>query len=93
YEDRNFSEVNVRYRIEEIAGTNQVRVFFQISEGPRLVVRRINFFGNESVRKRDLIKVMKTRPWNILSFINRSGRLRPAQMEEDRLAIRTLYQN
>jgi outer membrane protein insertion porin family len=93
YEDRNFSEVNVQYRIEEIAGTNQVRVFFQISEGPRLVVRRINFFGNESVRKRDLIKVMKTRPWNLLSFLNKSGKLLPAQMDEDRLAIRTLYQN
>src|SRR4030095_14385037 len=93
YEDRNYSEVDVQYRIQEIAGTNQVRVFFQISEGPRLVVRRINFFGNESVRKRDLIKVMKTRPWNLLSFLNRSGKLVPAQMDEDRAAIRTLYQN
>ncbi len=36
---------------------------------------------------------MKTRPWNILSFINKSGRLLPAQIEEDRDAIRTLYQN
>ncbi len=93
YEDRNYSEVDVQYRIEEIAGTNQVRVIFQISEGPRLVVRRINFFGNDSVRKRDLIKVMKTRPRNLLSFLNKSGRLLPAQMEEDRVAIRTLYQN
>jgi outer membrane protein insertion porin family len=93
YEDRNFAEVDVQYRIEEIAGTNKVRVIFQISEGPRLVVRRINFIGNDSVRSRDLIKVMKTRPWNILSFINKSGRLLPAQIEEDREAIRTLYQN
>ena len=57
------------------------------------MVRRINFFGNDSVRSRDLIKVMKTRPWNLLSFFNKSGRLLPAQMEEDRVAIRTLYQN
>ena len=93
YEDRNFSDVDVQYRIQEIAGTNQVRVIFQITEGPRLVIRRINFFGNDSVRSRDLIKVMKTRPWNLLSFFNKSGRLLPAQMEEDRVAIRTLYQN
>jgi outer membrane protein insertion porin family len=93
YENKNFAEVDVQYRIEEIAGTNQVRVFFQVTEGPRLIVRRINFFGNDSVRKRDILKVMKTRPWNILSFINRSGRLLPAQIEEDRVAIRTLYQN
>ena len=87
YEDRNYSDVDVQYRIEEIAGTNQVRVIFQITEGPRLVIRRINFFGNDSVRSRDLIKVMKTRPWNLLSFFNKSGRLLPAQMEEDRVAI------
>jgi outer membrane protein insertion porin family len=93
YQDRNYSEVDVKYRIEEIPGTNRVRVIFQITEGPRLVVRRISFIGNDSVRRRDLIKVMKTRPWNLLSFINKSGRLEPAQIEEDRLAIRTLYQN
>ena len=93
YEDRNYSDVDVQYRIQEIAGTNQVRVIFQITEGPRLVIRRINFFGNDSVRSRDLIKVMKTRARNILSFFNKSGRLLPAQMEEDRVAIRTLYQN
>ena len=93
YENKNFAEVDVQYRIEEIAGTNQVRVFFQITEGPRLIVRRINFFGNDSVSRRDILKVMKTRPWNILTFFNRSGRLLPAQIEEDRIAIRTLYQN
>ena len=93
YENKNFADVDVQYRIEEIAGTNQVKVIFQITEGPRLIVRRINFFGNDSVRNRDLIKVMKTRPWNILSFFNRSGRLVAAQLEEDRTAIRTFYQN
>jgi outer membrane protein insertion porin family len=93
YQDRNYSDVDVQYRVEEIPGTNRVRVILQISEGPRLVVRRIEFIGNDSVLRRDIIKVMKTRPWNLLSFINRSGRLQPAQMEEDRAAIRTLYQN
>ena len=93
YQDRNYSDVDVQYRLEEIAGTNRVRVIFQITEGPRLVVRRIIFIGNDSVLRRDIIKVMKTRPWNLLSFFNKSGRLLPAQIEEDRSAIRTLYQN
>jgi outer membrane protein insertion porin family len=93
YQNKNYADVDVQYRVEEIPGTNRVRVIFQIMEGPRLIVRRINFIGNDSVRRRDLIKAMKTRPWNLLSFINRSGRLLPAQVEEDRIAIRTLYQN
>jgi outer membrane protein insertion porin family len=45
YENKNFADVDVQYRIEEIAVFNQVRVIFQITEGPRLIVRRINFSG------------------------------------------------
>jgi outer membrane protein insertion porin family len=93
YEDRFFADVDVQYRVQEIPNQNRVRVIFQITEGPKLIVRRISITGNENVLARDIIKVMKTRPWNILSFINKSGRVLPAQVEEDRSAIRNLYQN
>ncbi len=93
YEDRNFSEVDVQYRIQEIPANNRVRLIFSITEGPKLVVKSITFVGNESVLARDIRKVMKTKPQDFLSFFTKSGRLLPAQMEEDRVAIRTLYQN
>lgn len=93
YEDRNYSDIDVQYRLEEIPGANRTRVTFTITEGPKLVVRRITFVGNESVLARDLRRAMKTKAWNLLSFFNKSGRLIPAQAEEDRAAIRTLYQN
>ena len=93
YEDRNYAEVDVQYRVQEIPGQNRARVIFAISEGPKLVVRRISFVGNDSVLARDIRKVMKTKPLDLLSFFNKSGRLMPVQMEEDRAAIQTLYQN
>jgi outer membrane protein assembly complex, YaeT protein len=93
YEDRFFADVDVQYRVQEIPNQNRVRVIFQITEGPKLIVRRITITGNENVLAKDIIKVMKTRPWNVLSFLNKSGRLMPAQVEEDRAAIRNLYQN
>lgn len=93
YEDRFFSNVDVQYSVQEIPGANRVRVVFQITEGPKLIVRRITFVGNDSVLPRDILKVMKTRTWNLLSFLTKSGRMVPAQMEEDTAAIRTLYQN
>src|SRR5690606_34560436 len=83
YEDRFFADVDVQYRVQEIEGQNRVRVIFQITEGPKLIVRRITVTGNENILARDIIKVMKTRPWNILSFFNKSGRVLPAQVEED----------
>jgi len=93
YEDRNYAQVDVQYRIQEIPGQNRARVIFAISEGPKLVVRKITFVGNDSVLARDIRKVMKTKPLDLLTFFNKSGRLVPAQMEEDRAAVQTLYQN
>lgn len=93
YEDRNYSDVDVQYNIQEIAGTNRSRIVFTITEGPRLVVRQITFVGNLSILPRDILKAIKTRPWNLLAFLNKSGRLLPAQLDEDKSAIRTLYQN
>lgn len=92
YEDRNYAEVDVQYKIEEMPD-NKARVVFSINEGPKLVVRKISFIGNYSVKDSDLKKAMVTKTWNILSFFNKSGRLVPAQMEEDRAALRLLYQN
>jgi outer membrane protein insertion porin family len=93
YEERNYAEVDVQYRIEEIPGKNLSRVTFAISEGPRLVVKKITFIGNESIKAGEIRKAMKTKPLDILWFFNQSGRLIPAQVEEDRAAIRLLYQN
>ncbi len=93
YEDKNYSEVDVQYRIQEIPGNNRARVIYSITEGPKLIVRKITFVGNESILAKDIRKVMKTKPEDILSFFTKSGRLLPAQVEEDRAAVKTLYQN
>ena len=93
YEDRNYSDVSVQYRVEEIPGKNRARVIFAITEGPKLIVKKIVFNGNDSVLSKDLRTVMKTKPLDLLTFFNKSGRLTPSQVEEDRAAIRTLYQN
>jgi len=93
YEDKNYAEVEVQYKIEEIKGTNRSKVIYAINEGPKLIVKRITFVGNDSVLAKDLRKVMKTKPEDMLSFFTKSGRLVPAQIEEDGAAIKTLYQN
>jgi outer membrane protein insertion porin family len=93
YEEKNYSEIDVQYKIQEAPGNNRSKVIYSINEGPKLVVKRITFVGNESILARDLKKVMKTKPEDILSFFTKSGRLVPSQVEEDRAAIKTLYQN
>lgn len=92
YEDRNYTDVKVEAKTTQLAD-KKMRVVFMINEGPKLVIRRITFTGNDSVLPKDLLKVMKTKTANILSFLTKAGRLTPSQMDEDKDAIRTLYQS
>lgn len=92
YEDRNFTDVKVDVKTAELSD-KKIRVTFSVNEGPKLVIRKITFTGNDSVLPKDLLKVMKTKPANLLSFLTKAGRLVPSQLDEDKEAIRTLYQN
>jgi outer membrane protein insertion porin family len=92
YEDKNYTDVKVLPKTSELPD-KRMRVVFSIDEGPKLVIRRISFIGNDSVLPKDLAKVMKTKTANILSFLTKAGRLTPSQMDEDKEAIRSLYQN
>jgi len=92
YEDKNFTDVKVDVKTAELSD-KKIRVTFSVNEGPKLVIRKITFTGNDSVLPKDLLKVMKTKPANLLSFLTKAGRLVPSQLDEDKEAIRTLYQN
>ncbi len=92
YEDKNYTDVKVDAVTSELPD-KRMRVVFSINEGTKLVIRRISFTGNDSVLPKDLIKVMKTKTANILSFLTKAGRLTPSQMDEDKDEIRKLYQN
>ncbi len=92
YEDKNYTDVKVQTLTSEM-GNKRKCVVFRITEGPKLIVKEIRFVGNYSVTPKDLLKVMKTKTANLLSFLTKSGRLLPSDMEEDEESIKTLYQN
>jgi outer membrane protein insertion porin family len=93
YQDRNFSGVNITSSVDMNDRTGDSRVIFTVDEGYKQVVQRIDFVGNDSVLAKDLRKAMKTKTKNLLSFLNKSGRLIPSQLQEDKDAIRLTYQN
>ena len=93
YQDRNYGEVGITTKIQADERTGDSRVIYTVSEGTKQVVKRISFNGNDSVLAKDLRKAMKTKTANLLSIFNKSGRLVPAQLQEDRDAIRMAYQN
>ena len=92
YEDKNYTDVKVTAK-SSVLPDKRIRVVYSINEGPKLTVGKITFTGNDSVFPKDLLKVIKTKPSSWLSFINHDGRLLPSQMDDDKEALRTLYQN
>jgi len=92
YEDKNYTDVKVDTKTSELPD-KRIRVVFAINEGPKLTINKVTFTGNDSILPKDLTKVMKTKPANLLSFLTKAGRLTPSAMDEDKDAIRTLYQN
>jgi outer membrane protein insertion porin family len=93
YEGRNYGQVRVTLRVEPVPGKKRVQVFFNIQEGVRMIVQKISFVGNSSIPDKDLRRAIKTKTRNLLFFINKSGRLVPSQLDEDKDAIRFFYQN
>ncbi|MGA0848791.1 MAG: outer membrane protein assembly factor BamA, partial [Chthoniobacterales bacterium] len=93
YQDRNFSGVNITSRVDMNDRTGDSRVIFTVDEGYKQVVQRIDFVGNDSILAKDLRKAMKTKTKNLLSFLNKSGRIIPSQLLEDTDAIRLAYQH
>ena len=93
YQDRNYGEASITAKVQTDERTGDSRVVYTVSEGTKQVVKRISFNGNDSVLAKDLRKAMKTKTASLLSILNKSGRLVPAQLQEDRDAIRGVYQN
>ena len=94
YQGKNFGDVDVRYRMENLAKPGAVRVIFDVSEGTSSKINYVGFAGNTSVKKSELQKVIKTKPKGIMSvFSSTAGKLNSDQLEEDVRAIRDLYQS
>jgi len=93
YETRNYGEVRVTTRVEPVPGKRRVQVVFNIEEGPRMIVQKITFIGNRSFPDRDLRKALKTKTRSLIYFLDKTGRLIPSQLDEDKDALRYFYQN
>jgi len=92
YQKKGYTDIGIQYK-SEIDSAGKARVTFIISEGAKTEVDDIHFIGNTVFKKKAIIKEMKTRPKNMLSFFNKSGQLSATQLDEDLQKIKLLYQN
>ncbi|MEI8340888.1 MAG: outer membrane protein assembly factor BamA [Verrucomicrobiota bacterium] len=93
YEKKNYSDTKVEYKIETNEAKGKTRIVFVVREGAKVVIGGIVFEGNTVFKSKQLRKVMKTKPSNILSYFTKDGQLKNDQLDEDTAAIREFYQN
>ena len=94
YQAHGFTDVSVQFRVDPIdekRGT--ARVVFTVNEGAKGAVSQIRFEGNAHVSTWRLRKEMKTKRKTIVSFVDKSGRLDEAQLQQDLDSIRDWYHN
>jgi outer membrane protein insertion porin family len=93
YQKRGFPDTDVQYKVDTNEERGTARVTFAISEGRKAVVKTIRFVGNYYLKPKQIRKVMKTKPSNILGFVTGAGRLNNQQLDDDVRKIKELYQD
>lgn len=72
---------------------DEVGLTYQIEEGSKVKIKKINIEGNKAIPAKLIKKAMDTKEWGILSFITSSGYYRKDMMDVDIEKIRDLYFN
>jgi len=86
YRAKGYNMADMSYRVREIDDGLDVRV--NISEGKKIVVRKININGNQNIESKKILKQMKTKQKGLL----RSGTFDREKYQEDLKSIIDYYQ-
>jgi len=74
-------------------GNDRVDLLYEVSEGAKTTVRRINFIGNQAFSSRQLGAVIKTSPTTMLSFLTGGDVYDPDRVAADREQLRLYYRS
>jgi outer membrane protein insertion porin family len=93
--EKGFTNAEVSHKITPVAGGPKlVNVTFNVSEGPKIKIRDIEFVGNEAISDGRLQRRLKeNKPKGIISFITGSGTYKEAEYEADVERVVEYYQN
>ncbi|MBI4685257.1 MAG: outer membrane protein assembly factor BamA [Nitrospirae bacterium] len=92
YEEEGYYLSNVVPVVKRISD-DEIALTYQIKEGPKVKIRKINIEGNKAFSQRELKKIMKTGEWWIFSFVTSSGYYTKGEMNTDIERIRDHYFN
>ena len=87
YRDKNYAFAHVDVDREHLEKTGEL--VFNVTEGPQVTIRKVNFLGNHSFDDGRLKDQIQTKSW---FPIFRPGTFEPEQIEDDVAALRRYYE-
>lgn len=91
YIDKGYLRTKITPEIIEENG--KLHVIFNIVEGNKSTVKRVNFCGNNEISGKTLRSLMITREDWLFGFMDRSGTYNPDWIERDKHILEQYYQN
>ena len=93
--EKGFAAAEVSSAIEPIAGSAKlVSLVFNVTRGPKLVIRDVAFIGNRAVPDSALGKVLKNnRPQGLLSLVTSRGAYNETTFADDAQRVEDYYRN
>jgi outer membrane protein insertion porin family len=93
YEKAGYYGAKAHFEIQRDAQTGLSDLTFIIQEGQKRRIRQITFQGNEQVSARKLRKLIQTKRWNALSWLDGSGYIKERMLQEDVERIVNYYRD
>lgn len=93
YEDKGYFLARVEHRLEPIKEGETVRLVFNVVEGDKVKVKKIQFVGNKKLTSEYLKGRMMTQEEGYFSFMSGSGGFKQEAFERDTQFLRFMYYN
>jgi outer membrane protein insertion porin family len=94
YTEGGFEGVSVETRLEDMTEPTEKKIVFQVTEGIKAKVAKIDFVGNKRFSDRRLRSTMKEVKQNgIISMFRKKNLYIPSKLDEDLEKIKNLYQD
>ncbi len=93
YQKAGYHDVKITFEItpDELTGHSIVK--FIITEGPRVIVDKVNFEGNHAFTTKVLRHKIETRNYNWITWLTKKGYLKQTVIEEDKQKIVDFYRS
>jgi outer membrane protein insertion porin family len=92
YKEKNFYNVKVKFNIYP-QKDNQADIEYEIDEGEKFLVQKIEFIGNSAYSDDDLKDEMDTSEENMFSWISSAGSLNEENLGRDMAKLTAFYHN